>query len=422
MTKFTTEILQKNRTSPLLMSIQGKHIVIGICGSIAAYKITSLIRLLVKAEASVQVIMSPDAKDFVTPLTIATLSKNPVLSDYFEHSNGLWNNHVELGLKADLMLIAPATANTLSKMASGGCDNLLLATYLSAKCPVYFAPAMDLDMWKHPSTQHNISILQGYGNTMIAPNSGELASGLNGQGRLAEPDEILQSIRDFFTDNRVLQGKKALVSAGPTHEPIDPVRFIGNHSSGKMGFAIAEILHRLGAEVTLVSGPTSLDTPPGVVRKDVTTAQQMLDTCNKYFDAAEIIVMSAAVADYTPVNPEEQKIKKKSDSIEISLKKTIDILAFLGERKASKQTLVGFALETNNELPNALEKLKRKNLDYIVLNSMQDKGAGFSGDTNKVTIIANDGQVQHYELKSKKEVAADIAAVIIKHQEIITSL
>lgn len=404
------------------MSIQGKHIVIGICGSIAAYKITSLIRLLVKAEASVQVIMSPDAKDFVTPLTIATLSKNPVLSDYFEHSNGLWNNHVELGLKADLMLIAPATANTLSKMASGGCDNLLLATYLSAKCPVYFAPAMDLDMWKHPSTQHNISILQGYGNTMIAPNSGELASGLNGQGRLAEPDEILQSIRDFFTDNRVLQGKKALVSAGPTHEPIDPVRFIGNHSSGKMGFAIAEILHGLGAEVTLVSGPTSLDTPPGVVRKDVTTAQQMLDTCNKYFDAAEIIVMSAAVADYTPVNPEEQKIKKKSDSIEISLKKTIDILAFLGERKASKQTLVGFALETNNELPNALEKLKRKNLDYIVLNSMQDKGAGFSGDTNKVTIIANDGQVQHYELKSKKEVAADIAAVIIKHQEIITSL
>ncbi len=401
------------------MSIKGKHIVIGICGSIAAYKITYLVRLLIKAEANVQVIMSPDAKDFVTPLTLATLSKNPVLSDYFDRSNGVWNNHVELGLNADLMLIAPATANTLSKMANGGCDNLLLATYLSAKCPVYFAPAMDLDMWNHPSTQRNVSLLQGYGNRLIAPNSGELASGLIGQGRIAEPEEIFSLIQNFFTKDLPLKGKKALVSAGPTYESIDPVRFIGNHSSGKMGYAIAETLHSLGATVTLISGPTSLPTPLGVTRKNVTTAQEMLEACNQNFDNAEIIVMSAAVADYTPIKVADQKIKKKEETFEIPLKKTVDILATLGQRKTTKQVLVGFALETNNELSNAIDKLKRKNLDFIVLNSMQDKGAGFSGDTNKVTVIDKKGLIQNFDLKSKNEVALDIASIIIQHQKSI---
>ena len=403
------------------MSVRGKHIVIGICGSIAAYKITSLVRLLVKAEASIQVILSPDAKEFVTPLTLATVSKNPVLSDYFDRSNGVWNNHVELGISADLMLIAPATANSLSKMANGACDNLLLATYLSAKCPVFFAPAMDLDMWQHPATQRNVSILESYGNKMIAPNSGELASGLIGPGRLAEPDELFEFISDFFNEERPLKGKKALVSAGPTHEAIDPVRFIGNHSSGKMGFAIAEALHSLGAEVTLVSGPTTLPTPPGITRKDVTSAQQMLEACNHFFDNADIIVMSAAVADYTPVETSDQKIKKKEETFQIRLKKTVDILASLGNRKTTGQTLIGFALETNNELENALDKLNRKNLDYIVLNSMQDEGAGFSGDTNKVTIVDKNKRVQKFELKSKKEVASDIATIILQHQKAINA-
>ncbi|NQD71259.1 bifunctional phosphopantothenoylcysteine decarboxylase/phosphopantothenate--cysteine ligase CoaBC [Sphingobacterium shayense] len=403
------------------MSVRGKHIVIGICGSIAAYKITSLVRLLVKAEASIQVILSPDAKEFVTPLTLATVSKNPVLSDYFDRSNGVWNNHVELGISADLMLIAPATANSLSKMANGACDNLLLATYLSAKCPVFFAPAMDLDMWQHPATQRNVSILESYGNKMIAPNSGELASGLIGPGRLAEPDELFEFISDFFNEERPLKGKKALVSAGPTHEAIDPVRFIGNHSSGKMGFAIAEALHSLGAEVTLVSGPTTLPTPPGITRKDVTSAQQMLEACNQFFDNADIIVMSAAVADYTPVETSDQKIKKKEETFQIRLKKTVDILASLGNRKTTGQTLIGFALETNNELENALDKLNRKNLDYIVLNSMQDEGAGFSGDTNKVTILDKNKRVQKFELKSKKEVASDIATIILQHQKAINA-
>jgi len=401
------------------MSIRGKHIVIGICGSIAAYKITFLVRLLVKAEATVQIIMSPEAKEFVTPLTFATLSKNPVLSDYFNSADGVWNNHVELGLKADLFLVAPATANTLSKMANGACDNLLLATYLSAKCPVFVAPAMDLDMWKHPSTQRNISLLQEYGNKLIAPNSGELASGLVGQGRLAEPEELFQVISDFFSSVLPLDGKRALVTAGPTYEAIDPVRFIGNHSSGKMGYAIAETLSSLGAEVTLVSGPTHLPTPTGVIRKDVTSAQEMFDVCDQFFDQSQIVVMSAAVADYTPIEVADNKIKKKEETFEIPLKKTVDILATLGSRKKRNQTLIGFALETNNELEHALGKLERKNLDYIVLNSMRDKGAGFSVDTNKITIIDRAGASHEYELKSKTQVAQDIASVIIKHQETI---
>lgn len=403
------------------MSLKGKNIVIGICGSIAAYKIAFLVRLLVKENARVQVLMTPDAKEFITPLTLATLSKRPVLSDYINSDTGIWNNHVELGMSADLLLIAPATANTLSKMAYGACDNLLLATYLSAKCPVMFAPAMDLDMWFHPATQENIKRLQSFGNMLIAPTHGELASGLVGEGRLAEPEEILQQIQYLFSKTLPLKGRTALVTAGPTYEAMDPVRFIGNHSSGKMGYAIASALQELGAEVTLVSGPTSLSTPVNVTRHDVVSAQDMLAACTAYFDRADIIVMSAAVADYTPVEVAPQKLKKKAESLQVHLKKTIDILATLGARKTAKQTLVGFALETNNELQNAQDKLTRKNLDYIVLNSMQDKGAGFAGDTNKITIIDRKGEIKHFELKSKREVAEDISSIIVAHQAIIHS-
>ncbi|MBD1423849.1 bifunctional phosphopantothenoylcysteine decarboxylase/phosphopantothenate--cysteine ligase CoaBC [Sphingobacterium chuzhouense] len=403
------------------MSLRGKNIVIGVCGGIAAYKIAYLVRLLVKENANVQVLMTPDAKEFITPLTLATLSKHPVLSDYIDRHTETWNNHVELGLHADLLVIAPATANTLSKMAYGACDNLLLATYLSAKCPVMFAPAMDLDMWLHPSTRENVKRLLGFGNILIAPGNGELASGLTGEGRLAEPEEILKRIQLFFHASLPLNGKKALVSAGPTHEAIDPVRFIGNHSSGKMGYAIASALQSLGASVTLVSGPTQLPTPPNVDRYDVTSAQEMLTACSTYFETSDIIVMSAAVADYTPIEIASQKIKKKDTHLEIALKKTTDILATLGAKKTAKQTLIGFALETENELPYAQDKLKRKNLDYIVLNSMQDKGAGFAGDTNKVTIIDRKGEIQQFELKSKKEVAEDIATLIVAHQATINS-
>lgn len=403
------------------MSLTGKNIAIGVCGGIAAYKVASLIRLLVKENANVQVIMTPDAKEFITPLTLATLSKHPVLSDYINRHTETWNNHVELGLRADLLLIAPATANTLSKMAYGTCDNLLLATYLSAKCPVMFAPAMDLDMWLHPTTQGNVKRLLSFGNILIAPGNGELASGLIGEGRLAEPEEIQQRIQQFFHNSSPLKGKNVLVSAGPTHEAIDPVRFIGNHSSGKMGYAIASALQSMGATVTLVSGPTQLPTPPEVNRHDVTSAQEMLEACSIYFEKSDIIVMSAAVADYTPVETAVQKIKKSDTNIEITLKKTTDILATLGKRKTDKQTLVGFALETENALQNAQDKLKRKNLDYIVLNSMQDEGAGFAGDTNKVTIIDRSGEIKEFGLKSKKEVANDIASIINLHQVAINS-
>ena len=399
--------------------LKGKKIILGICGSIAAYKAAALTRLLVKAGAEVQVVMTPDAVEFITPLTLSTLSNKPVLTAYFEKKTGTWNHHVQLGLWADLVLIAPASANTLAKLANGLCDNLLCAVYLSAKCPVYLAPAMDLDMWAHPSTQSNIKKLQEYGNTLIPPGTGELASGLVGEGRLAEPEEILRFLEKTLADaaserKGPLNGKKALVSAGPTHEAIDPVRFIGNHSSGKMGYAIAEALHQLGADVTLVSGPTSLPTPNGVKRIDVVSAKDMLDACSLAFAEAEITVMSAAVADYTPEAVADRKIKKKDTHFTIALKKTTDILATLGARKQAHQLLVGFALETDNELGNAIGKLEKKNLDFIVLNSMQDKGAGFAGDRNKITIIDRNHQQVTFPLKTKKEVATDICDFIIK--------
>lgn len=400
-----------------MSSLKGKNIVLGVCGSIAAYKIASLIRLLVKKEAAVQVIMTPDATAFITPLTLSTLSKKPVLVDYYDEKTGEWNNHVHLGLQADLMLIAPASANTIAKMANGFCDNLLTATYLSAKCPIYLAPAMDLDMWKHPATQRNLSLLNSYGNIIIPPNSGELASGLVGEGRLAEPEEIVAFLEHSLTTDKPLAGKSALVTAGPTYEAIDPVRFIGNHSSGKMGYAIAEELLHLGASVTLVSGPTHLQASTGINKIAVQSAQQMYDSSAQVFDTSDIIIMSAAVADYTPSNPATEKIKKKAEDFSIQLKKTTDILGTLGVCKTAKQTLIGFALETNNELAHAQDKLLRKNADFIVLNSMQDKGAGFGTDTNKVTILSRQGDINTFELKSKEEVAKDICKIALAHQQ-----
>jgi len=397
------------------MALAGKNIVIAVCGSIAAYKIATLIRLLVKADAQVKVIMSEDATAFITPLTLSTLSKNPVLVDYYQPDTGEWNNHVEIALNADYILLPPATANTIAKMANGLCDNLLMAVYLSAKCPVFFAPAMDLDMWKHPSTQSNIAKLRAYGNIIISPEKGELASGLVGEGRLAEPEEIFHLLENYSNQNLPLLGKKALVSAGPTYEAIDPVRFIGNHSSGKMGYAIAQQLKELGANVTLVSGPTTLPKPDQITVVPVTSAAEMLQACEKYFDHAAIIVMSAAVADYTPIEVASQKIKKKEEEFSIALKKTTDILATLGSKKKKDQLLIGFALETNNELENAKDKLVRKNLDFIVLNSMQDQGAGFATDTNKVTIINRSGESNVFPLKSKEDVAKDICSIILQH-------
>lgn len=397
------------------MALAGKNIVIAVCGSIAAYKIATLIRLLVKADAQVRVIMSEEATAFITPLTLSTLSKNPVLVNYYQPDTGEWNNHVEIALQADYIVIAPATANTLAKMANGLCDNLLMAVYLSAKCPVFFAPAMDLDMWKHPATQHNIERLRSYGNIIIPPGNGPLASGLIGEGRLAEPEEIVAFLENYSEDSLPLLGKKALVTAGPTYEAIDPVRFIGNHSSGKMGYAIARQLKQLGADVTLISGPSSLSIPEGIHLISVTSAAQMLQACEDHFDAASIVVMSAAVADYTPIEVATQKIKKKEDQFSIPLKKTTDILATLGARKKDGQIIVGFALETNDELDHAKDKLARKNLDLIVLNSMQDKGAGFATDTNKVTVISRNGEIKEFSLKSKEEVAKDICQLILTH-------
>jgi phosphopantothenoylcysteine decarboxylase/phosphopantothenate--cysteine ligase len=397
------------------MSLANKNIVIAVCGSIAAYKIAHLTRLLVKEKASVQIIMTKEAAEFITPLTLSTLSNNPVLIDYFDPKTGEWNNHVHIGLQADLILVAPATANTIGKLANGICDSLLTAVYLSAKCPVFIAPAMDLDMWKHPSTQNNIRLLQSYGNTIIHPGNGELASGLIGEGRLAEPEEMLHFIEKSFSIDLPLIGRQALVTAGPTYEAIDPVRFIGNHSSGKMGYALAKQLCELGAQVTLISGPTALESPKNVHRISITSAQEMLEAVEQYFIQSDIIVMSAAVADYTPIEVATQKIKKKEDQFAISLKKTTDILATVGNKKTEKQLLIGFALETEHEIENAKSKLIRKNLDLIVLNSMQDKGAGFATDTNKVTVIDRFEHIQEYTLKSKEEVAKDICQLIVHH-------
>lgn len=389
--------------------LQNKKIVLGVCGSIAAYKSASLVRLLVKAGAEVQVIMTPDATGFITPLTLSTLSKKPVLVEYSNAETGEWNNHVDLGLWADFMLIAPVSANTLAKMANGQSDNLLTAVYLSAKCPVYFAPAMDLDMWKHQATQQNIRQLQGYGNIMIPPGSGELASGLYGEGRMAEPEDIISFLIADIKKKLPLVNQKILVTAGPTHEAIDPVRFIGNHSSGKMGFAIADRLAAMGAEVILVTGPTSQTSKQsGVTRVDVTSAADMLEACLLYYKDVTACIMSAAVADFTPMNVSAQKIKKQDNELNIELKKTTDILKTLGEQKQKGQILVGFALETNDEEKNAIDKLQRKNLDFIVLNSLNDEGAGFKTDTNKITIIDNKLQKTTFELKDKNEVAKDI--------------
>jgi len=395
--------------------LQGKNIVLGICGSIAAYKSALLVRLLIKAGASVQVVMTPDATNFITPLTLSTLSKKPVLSDYFTPETGEWNNHVELGLWADLLIIAPASANTLAKMANGLCDNLLLAVYLSTKCPVYLAPAMDLDMWKHEATQQNIHHLQSFGNVIIPPGTGELASGLYGEGRMAEPEEITSFISAEIKKKLPLANQHILVTAGPTYEAIDPVRFIANHSSGKMGFAIADQLASMGADVTLVAGPSAeRNKQPSVKRINITTAEEMLQACVPAFKNSKACIMSAAVADYTPVDVADQKIKKQNNSFNIEVKKTTDILSLLGAQKKPGQILVGFALETNNEEKNAIEKLQRKNLDFIVLNSMNDEGAGFKKDTNKITIIDKDLQKTEYGLKSKADVAKDICNKLVE--------
>ncbi len=396
--------------------LSGKNILLGVTAGIAAYKSTYLVRFFIKAGANVKVIMTPAAKDFVTPLSLSTLSKNPVSSTFYdkEDENELWNNHVDLALWADLMIIAPATANTISKMANGTCDNLLLATYLSAKSTVYFAPAMDLDMYQHSTTRQNIEKLQSFDNVFIPPGSGQLASGLVGEGRMAEPEEIIEFIEKNINSTLPLKNKKVLITAGPTYEEIDPVRFIGNHSSGKMGFALAEQAASLGAEVTLITGPTYEQTNHSSIQRiDILSARNMYESCHQFFKETDIAIFSAAVADFSPKEVSSQKIKKKDSSLSIELIPTIDILASVGEIK-EKQFLVGFALETNNELSNAIDKLNRKNLDLIVLNSLNDQGAGFKSETNKVTLIDKEEKVNSFELKTKPEVAKDIFNEIIK--------
>jgi len=395
----------------------GKKILLGISGGIAAYKTPLLVRELIKNGAQVRVVMTPAAKDFVTPLTLSTLSKNPVLSSFSatDQDNPLWNDHVELGLWADLMLIAPATSNTLSAMAHGRCNNLLLAVYLSAKCPIFIAPAMDLDMFAHPANKKNIEILSSYGNSILPVGEGFLASGLEGKGRMLEPDQITSYIIDFFNPNLPLKGKRVLITAGPTFEAIDPVRFIGNHASGKMGFALAEVAANLGAKVTLVSGPTSERTNhPHINVKAVVSASEMFEAVKDDYDNVHIAIGAAAVADYKPEVKEKHKIKKKSDHLAINLVPTKDILAYMGEHKKG-QYLLGFALETQNELENALEKLQRKNLDGIVLNSMQDKGAGFSVSTNKITFIHSDKSIHNFPLQSKWACAETIFDQILTY-------
>nr|WP_292960685.1 bifunctional phosphopantothenoylcysteine decarboxylase/phosphopantothenate--cysteine ligase CoaBC [Muricauda sp. UBA7809] len=393
----------------------GKNILLGISGGIAAYKTTFLVRLLIKAGAQVKVVMTQSAGSFVSPLTLSTLSKNPVLLDFVNEEDGSlsWNNHVELGLWADIMLIAPATANTLSKMANGTCDNLLLATYLSAKCPVYFAPAMDLDMYKHPSTKNSLVKLESFGNTMIPAESGELASGLHGEGRMAEPENIITYIEKDLAKGLPLTGKKVLVTAGPTHEAIDPVRFLGNRSTGTMGFELAKKAADLGANVILVSGPTCLDVNHRSIElMRVTSAQEMYEACHKYYGDMDVVICAAAVADYRPKSIATEKVKKKEGDMFIELERTPDILMSLGKNKMN-QFLVGFALETQNELENAKGKLKKKNLDGIVLNSLKDDGAGFGSTTNKITFIDKNFEIKTFGLKTKSEVASDIWEEII---------
>lgn len=396
------------------MSLKGKHIILGICGGIAAYKCASLARLLIKAGAEVQVIMTPAAKEFITPLTMSTLTGKPVISEFFTANTGQWNSHVDLGLWADAMLIAPATASTIGKMANGVADNMLVTTYLSAKSQVFIAPSMDLDMMRHPSTVRNIELLKSYGNIIIEPAEGELASHLIGKGRMEEPENILKVLDYYFTP-KDLQGQHFLVTAGPTFEKIDPVRFIGNYSSGKMGYALANEAAARGAEVTIVSGHVDIKgVNPGVKIVKIESARQMLEQCEKIFPAVDCAIMCAAVADYAPVAQHETKIKREKDEIPvIHLMKNPDIAATLGKAKRAGQLLVGFALETDNEDVNAVDKLHRKNLDMIVLNSLKDAGAGFGTDTNKVTIFTSTGRQSQFALKSKTEVAADIVDAIV---------
>ena len=388
--------------------MKGKKIVLGITGSIAAYKAAVLTRLLIKKGAEVQIVITPAGKEFITPITLSALTSKPVISEFFSQRDGTWHSHVDLGLWADAMLIAPATASTIGKMAHGIADNMLITTYLSMKAPVFVAPAMDLDMFAHPATQHNLDILRSYGNHIIEPTAGELASHLVGKGRMEEPENIVAALESFFQKNSSMAGKKILITAGPTYEKIDPVRFIGNNSSGKMGYALAEECAARGAEVTLVSGPVNLSVNhPNINRIDVESAEQMYNACMSHYPTSDAGILCAAVADFTPECVADKKIKREKDDLTLNLKPTHDIAAALGKIKTDSQRLVGFALETNDETAHAQDKLKRKNFDFIVLNSLNDKGAGFRCDTNKITII-DSSKAEEYPLKTKKEVAADI--------------
>jgi phosphopantothenoylcysteine decarboxylase/phosphopantothenate--cysteine ligase len=388
--------------------MKGKKIVLGITGSIAAYKAAVLTRLLIKKGAEVQIVITPAGKEFITPITLSALTSKPVISEFFSQRDGTWHSHVDLGLWADAMVIAPATASTIGKMAHGIADNMLVTTYLSMKAPVFVAPAMDLDMFAHPSTQHNLDILRSYGNHIIEPASGELASHLVGKGRMEEPEKIVEALENFFTKQEDLKGKKVMITAGPTYEKIDPVRFIGNYSSGKMGYALAEVCAERGAEVTLISGPVNLNiSHPGIHRIDVESAEQMYQAAKEAYAQADAGILCAAVADFTPEQTADHKIKREKDDLVLRLKPTQDIAAALGKEKKPHQLLVGFALETNDEILHAQDKLVRKNFDFIVLNSLNDKGACFRCDTNKITIIERQGETP-YPLKGKKEVSEDI--------------
>ena len=394
--------------------LENKKIVLGITGGIAAYKACNLARLLIKKGAEVQVVMTPSAKEFITPLTLSTLTHKPVVSEFFDRRDGSWHSHVDIGLWADAMIIAPATASSIGKMANGIADNMLITTYLSMKAPVFVAPAMDLDMYAHPSTQQNIQRLVSYGNHIIEPGTGFLASKLEGKGRMKEPEKIVEVLEKHFSKSQSLTGKSVLITAGPTYEKIDPVRFVGNYSSGKMGYALAEACAKQGAEVTLVSGPVMLQTKhPAIRRIDVESAQEMYSAATTHFPQADIAILSAAVADFTPETTADKKIKRKGDELVLNLRPTQDIAAALGAIKNENQLLVGFALETDNEVQNAQDKMKRKNFDFIVLNSLQDKGAGFRVDTNKITIIDRQQGTTAYETKSKQEVAEDIVEYIV---------
>ncbi|CCY37756.1 phosphopantothenoylcysteine decarboxylase/phosphopantothenate-cysteine ligase [Tannerella sp. CAG:118] len=393
--------------------LKGKNIVLGITGSIAAYKAAYLIRALVKKGAEVQVVITPAGKEFITPVTLSALTGKPVISEFFTANDGSWHSHVDLGLWADAMVIAPASASTIAKMANGVADNMLITTYLSSKAKVFIAPAMDLDMFAHPTTRRNLDLLRSYGNFIIEPTTGELASHLHGKGRMEEPDKIVEILEAYFQGKEILSGKKILITAGPTYEKIDPVRFIGNYSSGKMGFALAEVCAERGADVTLIAGPVSLQAlHPNIKRIDVESAEEMYNVVVDKFPNMSAAIMCAAVADYAPEIRNEAKIKRTGDDLLLRLKPNKDIAAALGRMKKTGQVLVGFALETNDEEENAWIKLNRKNLDFIVLNSLQDKGAGFKCDTNKITIIEKSGNKLVFETKAKKEVAADIVDVL----------